>query len=73
MAFEIKTQDGQQYNNAEYGFVGQVSDELFLFEKNSDMIVSISKSDCYYFKFSANPDLSKTTIERFHDVMQNEQ
>ena len=73
MAFEIKTQDGQQYNNAEYGFVGQVSDELFLFEKNSDMIVSISKSDCYYFKSSANPDLSKTTVRRFHDVMQNEQ
>ena len=48
--FEIRTSDGTMFTNAQYGYVEQLNENIFLFEKKTGEVVILSKSNLNYTK-----------------------
>lgn len=48
--FEIKTDDGTMFTDEQYGYVEQLNENIFLFEKKTGEVVILSKSNLNYTK-----------------------
>jgi len=48
--FEIETADGTMFTNEQYGYVEQLNENIFLFEKKTGEVVILSKSNLNYTK-----------------------